>query len=565
MLTTSPPTLDRAALAPPSRRILPATSLADILLERAETEEGTAFRFLCKDAMDWTYQDLAAAAGGFAVRLDDRCAVGGRVVLAVEPGPAFVAALFGIMLAGATAIPVPAPSGARARARLATIVADCAPDAIIVEPRQADRVRELTDSGTDVIAAELRYHTHFATGRPAEPAIVQYTSGSTGDPRGVVLSQDNLLSNCRALHDAMGWEGDRVGCTWLPPYHDMGLLGAIILAVYGGWPLVVMSPAQFVQRPVDWLRVIGDHGATITVAPNFALDLCVESVPAEEVETLDLSSLRQVYCGAEPVRAATLRAFERHFAPAGFRGGVLSPCYGLAEATLFVAGKPVGTAVQVASVDGVEVASCGRVALAHKVTVVDPRTRRAMPDGVVGEIWVSGPSVAPGYWGHDTGDATFGARLDSPDADGRAYLRTGDLGFLRGGELFVSGRIKDVIVVAGRNLHAHDVERAVHEACPEIRRCAAFAAPTGDGAERLVVAAEIRRKQAPPPEDLARLRRAVTAAVIAQHGLAPDQVVIVPIGAIQTTTSGKNRRALVRQDFAAGTLSAFPTSPRRTP
>ena len=591
----------------PSRRPVQAPSLPHVLQERAATETGTAFRFLVDGtgatAVDRSYRDLAADAGRAAVSVAERGLGGTRVVLALEPGLDYVAALFGIMQAGATAVPTFAPGSARARDRIAAIAKDCRPAALVVEDRAAERVRALISAGqippaAVVTAAELFTPPEPGQGiaiAPGVPALLQYTSGSTGRPRGVVLSHRNLLSNSHTLIDRMGVEPDRVGCTWLPPYHDMGLLGTLILSVYGGWPLVMLTPAHFLQDPARWLRAMSDHRVTVTVAPNFALGLCAE-LPEEALTGLDLSRLRQVYCGAEPVLAATARDFHERLAPHGLPAGAVAPCYGLAEATLFVAGKPRATAPVIRSLDGAalqlgrarepegttaapgavaEVVSCGPPAADHDVVIVDPDTRLPVPPETVGEIWVHGPNVAQGYFsaggpdGESASSAVFHVRLatdsdtDTDTDTDRTYLRTGDLGFLWAGELFVTGRHKEVIVIAGRNLHPGDIERSALRGDAEIRQAAAFAVGPGPaGTARLVVAAELRRRTAPAPAAAAELRRRIVACVVRDHGVAPDDVRLGPVGMIETTTSGKVRRLAAREAYLAGTLKSLRTGTR---
>ncbi|WP_255116072.1 fatty acyl-AMP ligase [Streptomyces sudanensis] len=409
--------------------------------------------------------------------------------------------------------------------------------------------------------------------------MLQYTSGSTGDPKGIVLEHEHLLSNCRVLEKHMGYEEDRVGCSWLPPYHDMGLMGTIMLAVHGGWPLVTMSPLHFVQDPYRWLKAISDHRVTITVGPNFAFDLCATTVGDEELAALDLSTLRQVFCGSEPVSRATLDRFRDRFGPAcGFDPSSVIPCYGLAEATLFVSGKPLGVpGVPAVRLDrealergevrrtgardtgaAVDVVSCGTVAHGHDVLVVDPDSRRPVPPGRVGELWVAGPNVAAGY--HDRPDLTAAAFRARPEgaADGPEYLRTGDLGFLLDGELFVTGRLKDLIVISGRNLHPQDIEESVTRVDPAMRRAAAFSVRAADrDEEEVVVVAEYRGT---PREFAAResgLRERVTEAVTADHGVRPAAVHFGPPGTVLTTTSGKVRRAATRAAYLSGGLKAF--------
>ncbi|HEY1621032.1 MAG TPA: AMP-binding protein, partial [Streptosporangiaceae bacterium] len=323
---------------------LPANSLSEILRVRSQEQgDSVAFRFLADGtsdrAIDWSYRDVADRATAVAAELTG--SAGRRVVLAADPGLHYVAALFGSLAAGVIAVPSFPPAGRRATARFLAIIADCEPDVIIVSARLAGEAAELT-AGLPPAARRARWmflDDDFFAARgaagppPAGPAgeataLLQYTSGSTGDPKGIILSQRNLVSNCEVLEHNMGVVPGRTGCSWLPPYHDMGLMGTIMLAVHGGWPLVMLSPVHFVQQPYRWLKALSDYRVTISVAPNFAFDLCTDTVTDSELATLDLSSLRQLYCGAEPVLTSTLRRFAERFGPAGYRESALIPCYG---------------------------------------------------------------------------------------------------------------------------------------------------------------------------------------------------------------------------------------------
>ncbi|MFI1797534.1 fatty acyl-AMP ligase [Streptomyces sp. NPDC020379] len=569
-----------------------------MLGHRASLPRQLAFRFLPDGtddaAVEWTYHDLAQHAATVAADLLRRELTGRRVVLALDPGLHYIAALFGIFRAGATAVPSFPPTGKRALARFVSIVEDCAPDVIVADTRLADRVAQFE---AELPASVARPHWMFvdddylrrAAGSrtpdggahapvPADgPALLQYTSGSTGDPKGIVLTHENLVSNCRALEANMGYEPDRVGCTWLPPYHDMGLMGTIMLAVHGGWPLVLMPPAYFVQRPYRWLKAVTDHKVTISVGPNFAFDICTSSITDEELATLDLGSLRQVFCGSEPVSRATLDAFRDRFGPRGYDETSLIPCYGLAEATLYVSGKRTGSAVKTVWLDRAElengrvrqlpaeeaeaaedgraarIVSCGEVAEGHEVIIVDPGERRPAEAGRVGEVWVRGPNVATGYLGKPELTAeTFAARLADPEA-GHTYLRTGDLGFLHEGELCITGRLKDLVVIAGRNLYPQDIEHSVRGSHEKLRGAAVFSVP-GESGEELVVVTEFRGTARQLAGERGEVRDAVVAAVTAGHGVAPADVHFAPVGAIPMTTSGKVRRDATRKAYVQGTL-----------
>lgn len=559
-------------------------SIADILAWRArEQPDRLAYRFLADGtsdtAEDWTYRQVSEHAG-LVSRALTGLPTGSRAVLALDPGLHYVAALFALFDVGVTAVPAFPPVGRRALARFRSIVLDCRPEVILASARLAGKLgdfeAELATAGLSPrwVLIDDDFFTGAATApvistpARAEPALLQYTSGSTGDPKGIMLSHENLVSNCRVLEHSMGIEEDRIGFSWLPPYHDMGLMGTILLAMHGGWPLVMMSPAHFVQQPYRWLKAMSDYGVTISVGPNLAFDLCTASVSDDELATLDLSSLRQVFCGSEPVSMQTLDTFRERFAPAGYDETALIPCYGLAEATLYISGKPVRTPIRVelldrdalaagtaqpAVDDPLRAVSCGAIAAGHEVLIVNPDSRRVLPAGQVGEIWISGPNVASGYLDRPELTAeVFQVRPADSDS-GRTYLRTGDLGFLLDGELFVTGRIKDLIVIAGRNIYPQDIENTVRRTSQKLWAAVAFSIDGGQG-EELVVVGEYLGTARQLADELEEVRSAVIAAVAAEHGERPVEVHFAPPGAIPRTTSGKVRRRATRDAYLGGTL-----------
>ncbi|MEU1513772.1 fatty acyl-AMP ligase [Streptomyces sp. NPDC005811] len=596
---TAPRQRERRARPPiPPYTFPPAATLSDVLDARARsTPHRPAFRFLPDGTSDrvgtWTYAELKRHADAVAARLRAGGHGGGRVVLAGRPGLPFVAGLLGVFQAGATAVPAFPPTNRRAVTRLRAILADCGPGAILADSRHERRFAGTTVGGQGLpplIPLDDLPPAPAATAspdpvRPADTALIQYSSGSTGDPKGVELTHAHLMSNCRSLERHIGVEDDRVGLTWLPPYHDMGLIGTIMLALHGGWPLLMMTPEHFVQQPARWLRAITEHRVTITVAPNFAFQLCADTVDDEDLAGVDLSSLRQVFCGSEPIALDTLDAFRKRYVSLGYREKTLIPCYGLAEATLLVTAKEPGTDLRVEWVDrealsrgravtrdappreaaphpegdAVPVVGCGAPAEGHELLVVDPDSGRTRADGVVGEIWVHGPHVAVGYHGRPGPTAAvFGAtpadRAERHGGPSRTYLRTGDLGYLRDGELFVTGRISGLLVVAGRNLYPQDVERTVDRADPSVHRSVVFAVP-GTPEEQVVVVAEVRDRR-PTRAELDALRGRLLAAVAAEHGVRPAGVHLVRIGTIPLTTSGKIRRAAARSAYPEHTLGS---------
>ncbi|MDN3022227.1 fatty acyl-AMP ligase [Streptomyces sp. S.PB5] len=520
-----------------------------------------------------TYAALDTRARRIAVWLRARGAVGRQVLLLHPSGTAFTAAFLGCLYAGAVAVPAPVPTDqGRGLARVTGILRDAEAVAVLTSP-------ELAPALEAWLAAENMPHVHClgtdgegdfadpadwrppATG-PGDLAFLQYTSGSTSDPKGVMVTHANLLANEAAIQAWTGTGPDTVGGGWLPHYHDLGLIGHILQPLYAGGTAVLMPPTAFLKRPHRWLKMIDDYRLSGSGGPNFAFDLCVRRVTDEQLATLDLSGWRVAPNGAEPVRADTLQAFADRFAPAGFRPETFFPCYGMAETTLLVTGcrpkaPPVtrqvdATALELGElappVEGSSVRTLAGSGTVRdcEIRVTDPATGADRPPGAVGEIWVRGPSVTPGYFRNPR------ATAESRSPDG--WLRTGDLGVLDGGELFVTGRLKEVIILAGRNVYPHDVERTVQSADRSLAAGtgAAFAVQSAAG-EHLVVVQEVRAA-AVPDGDLRAVATAVQLQIGRQFSVAAGNVVLVRPGTVRRTTSGKVQRTLMRRLFLEGAL-----------
>ncbi|MFF8811781.1 SDR family NAD(P)-dependent oxidoreductase [Streptomyces pactum] len=548
--------------------------------------EKVLYRFLANAdgaPSELTGRALDVRARAIAATLGRRVAPGDRALIVCPPGLDYLASFLGCLYARVIAVPVYPPDPLlmkRTLPRLAGVVADARPAAVLATEEIAASAGEFARhapglEGLDWLAVD-RIEDAAADGwrdpaaRPADPAFLQYTSGSTGRPKGVVVGHGNLVHNLRCINDRLyGREPDNHMVTWLPPYHDMGLIGGLLAPAFGAFPTTFMSPVAFLKQPLRWLRAISEYRATISGAPNFAYDLCVERISEAERRELDLSGWRVAFSGAEPVRAETLDRFTRAFAPSGFGRSAFLPCYGLAEGTLCVSAgsrtaEPVlrelaadalaGHRAEAATGDGPVRTSvgCGWSVDDQRIEIVDPRTRTRVPAGTIGEIWVAGPSVAQGYWERPEESAeVFAARL-ADSAEG-PFLRTGDLGFLDGTELHVTGRAKDLIIVAGRNHYPQDIERTVEECDPLLRPGNGVAcAYDADGEERLVVLQEVTGR--PEPAVAAGIFDAVRARLAEEHGLRPHHIVLLRRGSIPKTSSGKLQRSAALAAFLAGDL-----------
>jgi acyl-CoA synthetase (AMP-forming)/AMP-acid ligase II len=520
-----------------------------------------------------TFRELDIRARAIAARLQQQGAAGQRVLLLCRPGLDCIAGFFGCVYAGAIAV----PAHERLAPRLSSVVPDAQAGFVLATPESSPKVRTAMDSLANAIDGHpLRW---CVTDAPADnwvapdidantTAMVQYTSGSTRSPKGVVLTHANLMHNVEAARQAWNGGDDAVAVWWLPPHHDMGLIGGVLHMLHTGCTTTLMSPAAFIKRPLRWLEAISRLGATFTAAPNFAYAHCVERSSPEERAALDLSSLTTAMNGAEPVRAATLTAFAEAFAAAGFRPQAFAPVYGLAEATLLVSGgsdAPLPTVhhldrgalgqdrvVEVAPQDpaAAPLVGCGRLRGDQRVVIADPETWRACLTDAVGEIWIAGPSVAQGYLGRpEETEQTFSGYL-AETGEG-PFLRTGDLGFLRAGELFITGRCKDLVVIRGNNYYPNDIEMTVQDSHPAhlSGRGAVFTIPSETGtAEQLVVVQEVDRDRI-GDADLGEIVAALQAAMAEHHGIRAHSVVLAPPGRIPTTSSGKIQRNQCRQQL----------------
>lgn len=565
-----------------------ASNFVELLQERANRSPTlTAFRFLADgetESESITYAQLDQRARDLAVRLLEM-GVEGQVVLLVFPaGLDFIVSLFGCLYASAIAVPCHPPRANQSLGRLQAIARNAAARWALTSDEQLADVAQRSRDDLDLshvrwmaLPASEGLDASLWKSPPVTEksiAFLQYTSGSTGRPKGVMLTHGNLIHNERMIQAAFRHGPETVVAGWLPQFHDMGLIGNVLQPIFMGVPCILMPPMAFMQRPARWLRMVSNYRVTTSGGPNFAYELCVRKVRDDQLEGVDLSSWTLAFSGAEPVRARTLDLFARRFAPHGFRRQAFYPCYGLAEATLFVAGPKPGQPTRLLRVlrrsleerqvveasaghsgEAVEtLVGCGRSAISQSISIVDPGRLVLCAHGEVGEIWVSGPSVAAGYWKMPELSAnTFEGHL--ADDPGHSYLRTGDLGVIVDEQLFVCGRLKDLIIIRGRNHAPEDIEWSASLVLNDWGAGSSVAfSVQGDEAERLVLVQEIDRKtlrSAGGHALAARLRRVIAH----EHGLQLSDVVFVKLASIPRTSSGKVQRHRCRALYEAGTLS----------
>jgi acyl-CoA synthetase (AMP-forming)/AMP-acid ligase II len=575
-----------------------ATTLVEILRYRADRagDERAYGSWGDEDVEGWmTWRAVDERARAIAAALMETSAPGDRALLVFEPGFDFIAAFFGCLYANVVAVPVYPPEPTRldrTLPRWSAIVADARATVALTTGQLQRLTGDLV--ATAPVLASLRWlavdaldggewHDQPRTGETV--AFLQYTSGSTGAPKGVVVSHGNLLHNSAAIQRALGSSSESIKVSWVPPYHDMGLVGCIVQAAYVGFPLVSMSPMAFLLRPLRWLQAMSRTGATLSGAPNFALDLCVQKIGPAERASLDLSHWRSLYVSAEPVQKSTLERFARCFAECGFSPRALYPTYGLAEATLVATGGVHGSGFRALEREGRSFVSVGApITDGGEMAIVHPESGARLADGEIGEVWLRSRSNALGYWSRaQATQDTFAARL----GEGAPWLRTGDLGFVRDGELYLTGRLKEVIIIRGRKHFPTDLEETVDHVNWEMPHHraggSAAVALTIDGEERLGLAVEIERRMRerrtaaprpvedrrrgrdrrarafkykplnePQPLDFESVVRQFCVAVAAAHGVEPFAIVLLRPGAIPKTSSGKKQRLKCREMYFAG-------------
>jgi acyl-CoA synthetase (AMP-forming)/AMP-acid ligase II len=553
------------------------SSLVALLARRAESQpDDPAYVFLSDRGTEearLTFRQLYNASLALAERLTAIARPGDRAILVFPPGLEFLIAFFGCQIARVIAVPMMVPRRQGARDSSAAIMSNCEPAVALTSPAFADRAdlqARFSSEQIQWLAVDLAHPEPGASDLPPpqsqDIAFLQYTSGSTSEPKGVAVSHANLLANLEMIRLALGNTSRSTYVNWVPLYHDMGLILNALEALYVGALCVLMAPNGFMQRPLNWLRAIHHYRGEVGCSPNFGFDLCVSRYRADQVQGLDLSSWKIALNGAEPVHAETIKRFIETFAGHGFDPAAAFPAYGMAEATLLIAGgeRGAGHVTRTVSRSGLQrhaatspvdpadiqtLVGCGRALAGERIAIVEPESRRRLPTDAVGEVWVNGPNVARAYWRNaEATGANLAAQIGGEE-DGADWLRTGDLGFLdAAGELFITGRIKDLIIVRGINHYPQDIEHTVQSLHPAFRRNggAAFSVSDERDEETLVIVQEIERTERnriDPAEMAGMIRQGVTE----QHELFARHILLIKPGALPKTTSGKIQRSLARR------------------
>jgi acyl-CoA synthetase (AMP-forming)/AMP-acid ligase II len=566
------------------------STIVDILRDRATNQPTqVGYTFLAdgeNESGRLTYATLDKQARAIAARLQAICVKGDRVLVVYpyQAGLEFIAAFFGCLYAGVVAVTDNPPRHQKAIAQLQKRLISSQATVGLTTKAILDSVKEQFQQNPDTVG-KLGEITWIASDEVEEDiaaawvkpkldrdmvAFLQHTSGSTGMPKGVMVTHGNILHNSEIVYQAFGHRDDSQGVIWLPLYHDMGLIGGVVQPLYGGFPVALMSPIIAAQKPFQWLQAVSRYKATTSGGPNFAYDLLAQLATPEQIKAIDLSHWEVAFSGAEPIRAETLERFAKTFAPCGFRKEAFYPCYGMAETTLIITGGEKKAPAIVQYVDGVEleknrvvlvepsdekaraIVGCGHPWLGDKIAIADPDTLKPCSDRQVGEIWVAGAGVGKGYWNlpEETKNNFQAYLADSQEA----FLRTGDLGYLDNGELFITGRLKDLMIFMGLNKYPHQIEETVQKSHPALRanNGAAFSVEL-EGEERLIIAHEVERnslRRLPVEEVVEAIRQAVAQ----EHYVDVYAVCLLKTSSIPKTSSGKIQRRVCRTKFLENSL-----------
>lgn len=581
-------TTDRAELAPEIAPQIESSTLVDRLRHLAlHAGDRVAYCFVCdgkEEGQQWTYAALDQRVRAIAALLQQEGRRGERAVLLYPQGLEAIAAFCACLYAGVIAVPVPSPEAGRlkrALPRLKAILQDSRASVVLTTDRTIALLKDLDSHfpefdgmrwiDTEQIDAQLASTWQHPQLNPDNLAYLQYTSGSTSTPKGVMVTQHNLMHHCAYLTQANGYTPHSVTVSWMPYFHDYGLVEGLIQPLYNGTPCYLLSPFTFIKHPLRWLEAIARYKATHSHAPNFAYDLCIQKHSRDRISHLDLSGWQTAGNAAEPINPQTIERFCQTFAPYGFRPQTFAPAYGLAESTLLVSAKPTGTEAVSLHLDMTALeqqrvvakstpgsgtrtyVSCGRPIGDIRVEIVDPKTRTRCARDRVGEIWVADSSVARGYWKRpEETRETFQAYL--ADVGEGFFLRTGDLGFLKDGELYITGRLKDLIIIRGTNHHPQDLEWTVQQVHPQLRaNCGAAFSIEVNGEEKLAIVQEVERHARSLDVDATIV--AIRQAIAEEHELQTYAIVLAKPGSLLKTSSGKIQRRACRDSFLAGELA----------
>ncbi len=561
-------------------------SITDVLKMRAENEANkTAYVFL-RDGEDdeelITYAELYEAAISIASSIKSKCKEGERALMLYPPGLEFVKALFACFYAGIIAVPAYPPRKNRSLNRIKSIVVDSQSSLILTthqiheasQKNFAD-VEELKEMDWYITEDLLRQHDGKARLTPSgneSIALLQYTSGSTGQPKGVMVTHRNIMRNSEYIRQSFELSRKSVSVSWLPSFHDMGLIDGVLQPVFTGFKGVLLPPVSFLQKPSRWLHAITKYSGTHCGGPNFAFDLCVEKTEEEELGQIDLSSMRTLYNGAEPLRKSTLMSFTEKFSSAGFRTEGFYPCYGMAETTLIISGgyvkeEPSYLSLSKEALENNKVVLAGvgsqessdHVGVGHPwidtvIRIVNPETRLECARDEVGEVWVAGSIVTKGYWSKpQETEETFNAYIKETGEG--PFLRTGDLGFFHDGELYISGRLKDLIIIRGRNIYPQDLELTAENCHPALRfNCSAAFSVSKDGQEKLFIAAEMERTYMRNP-NISEIADSIRQAIFEEFELDLEGIILLRTASIPKTSSGKIQRKATRKAYLEGNLN----------
>lgn len=541
------------------------------------TPNRLAFRFLQErdtPEVTVTFVDLEKRAMAMAAYLQERGLSGKRVMLCYPFGVHFVYAFLACLYANVIPMPISLPRFNRENTALEQLVLSAKPSVFLSTKSVVDQVitkwdtthnlRSIPWIATDSLDLTLYQGWEPQAKKGEDIALIQFTSGSTSQPKGVVISHNNIMANQVMIQKAFEHQPGISTVGWLPMYHDMGLIGNMMQGLYVGYTITLLSPVSFIQKPIRWLQAISDYQAVSSGGPNFAYSHCVNRISIEDTESIDLSSWTLAFNGSEPIHAQTLDLFSEKFSILGFKKTAFYPCYGLAEATLIVSGgfksaEPITLTcdtellktgqIKSASIseNSTTLVGSGHSLLEGDLHIVNPEYQIILPDGEIGEIWISGKNVAKGYWSQDTFDtAAFTKKIKNKDG---SFYATGDLGALINGELFVTGRIKELIIIAGKNHYPQDLELTVKKIDPAFNdySTVAFSVPQDLVGEAVVIIQELRRF----PDEMTQKNwiQAIRSAIFLQHELAVKDVVFVALGIIEKTSSGKLKRQKCRADY----------------